>query len=142
MNYVPTNYSTPIITYNSLYRSTNNFHNNSSLAFSLLQARLDKLNYQKALLQNGNYRYQRKEMYNPLSYYGNQIIYSNPSPIYYPLKAPSQSSPVQPPIMELGSPLESNPLYDNECCHPYSAKDLVELICAVSQLPNPRPYTY
>ena len=114
--------------FNNNYNSRSSVYNSCALAKNLINARLQKLQRQRELMQNANNNvnanpysnvnlpYARDMStlyrYRTLSQAGNQIAsphlysYQYMQPIYYPMELPSNGEPLGVPRVELGSPVD------------------------------------
>lgn len=103
---------------NSRYKEASD---NFSLAKSMIQTRLDKLNYEKSLIgsMKGSYApysndfsslYNMGALSNARGQLANPNLYSYQfmDPIYYPLEMPINGEPVALPRIEMGAPLNNN----------------------------------
>ena len=128
--------------------SSNNFRNNNLLANSLLNNRLNKLNYEKEILGKISNPYQpplvshyhdHNHSYSHLAGCGHHIMQPNyyyydiSIPIYHPLELPKMCSPVSPPRYTSGGPVK-----EKHCCHKNNAMDILLLLTQIGQIP-PQP---
>ena len=122
--------------------TSNNFHQNNLLANSMLNDRLDKLNYEKDVLSKIRNPYDPPVVphfhsHSSLSGLGHHIMYPNyyyydiSIPIYHPLEIPRMCSPVAPPRYDTGGPV--NP--QKHCCHKGNATDILLLLTQIGKIP-------
>ena len=137
--------------YYSKYPSelSNNFYQNNSIANSLINNRISRLNYEKEIIQGVRNPYypptpyinHSSPNYSSLANFGQNII--SPSnyivdftiPIPHPLEIPKMCSPVSPPRYDTGGPLQGK-----HCCHKNNAMDILLLLTQIGQIP-PKPKT-
>ena len=128
---------------------SNNFYQNNSIANSLINNRISRLNYEKEIIQGVRnpyypptpYTYHSSSNYSSLANFGQNII--SPSnyivdftiPIPHPLEIPKMCSPVSPPRYDTGGPLQGK-----HCCHKNNAMDILLLLTQIGQIP-PKPKT-
>ena len=120
-------------------------YENCNQAKSLIQARLNKLMYEKKVLgemkQNFNpysadYEsiYKLRTLGNAKGKLGNPHLYNNQfmDPIYYPLEMPICAEPVTLPKIEIG-----HPMGNKKCCN--NGLGIEDLLALFSQLNQPEP---
>jgi len=106
---------------NNQNTSNNTYHDDFSLAKSMIQTRLDKLNAEKNMIRNrpqsfAPYQNDLLSLYNMrnLSLMRGQIAnpflysYQFMDPIYYPLEFPTNGEPIDLPKIEMGAPVGTN----------------------------------
>ena len=135
---------------NSYYYSTEaseNFHQNKRLANSMINNRLDRLNYEKEILGKINNPYlppvvPHYHHHNNFAGCGHHIMHPNyyyydiSIPLYHPLELPKMCSPVSPPRYTSGGPVKT----EKHCCHNGNAKDILLLLTQIGNIP-PIPKT-
>ena len=129
--------------YNYSTENSENFHKNNRLANSLINNRLDKLNYEKQIINKMNNRYQPPNTphyhnYSNLASFGHNLIYPNyiSYDMYLPLYnqvVPRRCSPVPSPTYIEGGPLKEG----SHCsCHRGNTMDLLLLLMQIKRLPR------
>ena len=129
--------------YNYSIETSNNFHHNNILANSLLNNRLDKLNYEKEILGKIHNPYQppvipHYHSHSNLAGCGHHIMHPNyyyydiSIPIYHPLEIPKMCSPVAPPRYTSGGPVKT----EKHCCHKGNATDILLLLTQIGNIPQ------
>lgn len=128
---------------NSRYKEA---YDNCSVVKSMIQSRLDKLNYEKNLIRSmkGSYApytndfalmYNMGGLSNARGQLANPNLYSYQfmDPIYYPLEMPINGEPVALPRIEMGAPLNTN----NSNGNGLGISDLLMLLTAVGKMNPP-----
>ena len=131
--------------YNTFSTETsNNFQQNSLMANSMINDRLDKLNYEKEIL--GKIRHPYEPAVNPyfhnhshshLANCGHHLIYPNyyyydiSIPLYHPLEIPKMCAPVAPPRFDTGGPVKP----ERHCCHKGNAAEILLLLTQIGKIP-------
>ena len=124
---------------------SSDFVPNNLLANSMINGRLNKLTYQKDVLN----KIQTKNPYTPpvpfvnqnnLAHLGHSIVYPHYYstdlliPLYHPLELPKMCTPVSPPHYTSGGPLNMN----KHCCKKGNALDILLLLTQIGNIP-PQP---
>ena len=132
-----------------------NYRRNNSIANTMINNRLDKLNYQKTILSKINNPYQpavnphfHNFSYDPmhshihshshhnLASFGHHIMHPNyyyydiSIPIYHPLELPQMCSPVAPPKYTSGGPVK-----EKHCCKKGNGLDILLLLTKIGEIP-------
>ena len=131
--------------YNTFSTETsNNFQQNSLMANSMINDRLDKLNYEKEIL--GKIRHPYEPAVNPyfhnhnhshLANCGHHLMYPNyyyydiSIPLYHPLEIPKICAPVAPPRFDTGGPVKP----ERRCCHKGNAAEILLLLTQIGNIP-------
>ena len=126
--------------YNYPTESSDNFHRNNRLAHSLINNRLDKLNYEKGYLNKMNNPYQapilnHSHNHNHLASFGHNIIHPNyyyyEIPLYNQI-VPRRCIPVSSPNYIEGAALKE----ESHCnCHRSNIMDLLLLVTQINKMP-------
>ena len=135
----------PLGNSNSLFESetSNNFSRNNRLVNSMLNNRIDKLSYEKEILNKIHNPYEppvnphyHGHNHNSLSGCGHHIMYPNyyyydiSIPIYHPMELPKMCAPVAPPRFATGGPVK-----EKHCCHKGNAMDILLLLTQIGKIP-------
>ena len=119
------------------------FRQSNRIANSLINNRLDKLNYEKEILgkiQNPYlppivpHYHGHNHLVSPghHSMHPNYYYYDISIPIYHPLEIPRMCSPVAPPRYTSGGPVKT----ESHChCHKGNAKDILLLLTQIGNIP-------
>ena len=137
----------PLGNNNSPFESetSNNFSRNNRLVNSMLNNRIDKLSYEKEILNKIHNPYEppvnphyhgHSHNHNSLSGCGHHIMYPNyyyydiSIPIYHPMELPKMCAPVAPPRFATGGPVK-----EKHCCHKGNAMDILLLLTQIGKIP-------
>ena len=120
-----------------------NIRHNNRLVNSMINNRLDKLNYEKEVLNSIRNPYDpplvphhHNHNHNNLAGCGHHIMYPNyyyydiSIPIYHPMELPKMCAPVSPPRFATGGPVK-----EKHCCHKGNAADILLLLTQIGQIP-------
>ena len=124
--------------------ASDNFRRNNYIANSMLNNRLDKLNYEKQIFNKIHNPYDPPVVphfhnynHNSLAGCGHHIMYPNyyyydiSIPIYHPLEIPKMCAPVAPPRFATGGPVK-----EKRCCHHKgNATDILLLLTQIGNIP-------